>query len=211
MIEARTVLLATGSKHRKLAVPGEEEFHGKGVSYCATCDAAFFRDKTVAVVGGSDSAAKEALLLSEHAKKVYIIYRREKIRAEPINAERVGNNKKIEVINNTNIVEIKGRQFVESVFLDAPYGGSKELKVDGVFIEIGYLPQNELAKGLGVKLDEKGEIIINRDSETNIPGVYAAGDVTANSFKQAVTAAAQGVIAAKSAYTYVMKQEVEER
>ena len=200
--EGKTILLATGTKHRKLGVPGEEEFSGRGVSYCAVCDGAFFADKVVAVVGGSDSAAKEALFLSEHAKKVYIIYRKEKIRAEPINGDRVDANKKIEIINNTNVLEIKGDKFVESVVLDTPYKGNKDLKLDGVFIEIGYDPQNELAKGLGAKLDKGGEIISGKGSETSVPGVYSAGDVTSGSFKQAITAAAQGVIAANSAYTY---------
>jgi thioredoxin reductase (NADPH) len=204
--EARAVLLATGTKHRKLGVPGEEEFYGRGVSYCAVCDAAFFKDKVLAVVGGSDSAAKEALLLSDYGKKVHIIYRREKIRAEPINAERVEANKKIEVINNTNVLEIKGDKFVQSVMLDKPYKGSKEFKLDGVFIEIGYDPQSELAKGLGVKLDEKGEIVIGCDSQTSVAGVYAAGDVTSGSFKQAITGAAQGVVAANSAYDYLNKK-----
>ena len=203
--EARSVLLATGTKHRKLGVPGEKEFYGRGVSYCAVCDAAFFKDKIVAVVGGSDSAAKEALFLSRYVKKVYIIYRREKIRAEPINTERVEANRKIEVINNTNVLEIRGDKFVQSVVLDKPYKGSRELKLDGVFIEIGHDPQSELAEGLGIKLDKAGEIVIGRGSETNVAGVYAAGDVNSGSFKQAITGAAQGVVAAKSAYDYLKK------
>jgi thioredoxin reductase (NADPH) len=202
--ESRTILLSTGTKHRKLGIPGEKEFAGRGVSYCAVCDGAFFKEKTVAVIGGSDSAAKEALFLTEHAKKVFIIYRKEKIRAEPINSDRVDANKKIEIINNTNILEIKGEGLVKSVILDKDYKGSKELNLDGVFIEIGYDPQSELAEQLGVKL-EKGEIIISSDSRTNVPGVYAAGDVVAGSFKQAITAAAQGVIAANSAYEDVKK------
>jgi thioredoxin reductase (NADPH) len=201
--EGKTVLLATGKRHRKLGVPGEKEFYGKGVGYCAVCDAAFFKDKVVAVVGGSDSAAKEALLLGEYAKKVYIIHRSEGIRAEPITAERVDKNKKIETISNTNVVEIKGKGFVSSVVLDKPHGGSRELGLDGVFIKVGYEPQNELAKRLGVRLDDNGEIIVDCDSGTNIPGIYAAGDVTAGSFKQAITGAAQGVVAANSAYRYL--------
>jgi len=204
--EAKTVLLATGTKHRKLNVPGEKEFYGRGVSYCAVCDAVFFKDKIVAVVGGSDSAAKEALLLSEYGKRVYIIYHREKIRAEPINAERVAANKKIEVINNTSVLEIRGDKFVQSVMLDKPYKGKRELKLDGVFIEIGYDPQSELAKGMGVELDKRGEIVMGRESQTNVPGVYAAGDVTTGSFKQAITGAAQGVVAANSAYDYLNKK-----
>lgn len=202
-VQGKAVLLATGTWHRKLGVPGEEEFYGRGVSYCAVCDAAFFKGKTVAIVGGSDSAAKEALLLSEYAAKVYIIYRGEKIRAEPVNAEKVEKNKKVEVITNTNVLAIKGGKFVESVALDKLCKGSKELKLDGVFINIGYDPQSELAKKLGVKLSEKGEIVADYGSKTNVDGVFAAGDVVSGSFKQAITAAAQGAVAAKSAYNFV--------
>lgn len=202
-IEAKAVLLATGTEHKKLGVRGEEAFHGRGVSYCAVCDGAFFRDKTVAVIGGSDSAAKEALYLTEYAKKVFIIYRKEKIRAEPINAERVSKSAKIEIISNTNVTEIKGGKFVESVALDKPHAGKKELPVDGVFVEIGYEPKNALAKEIGAELDEKGDILVGCDCATSVPGVFAAGDITSKSFKQAITAAAQGVISANSAYQFI--------
>lgn len=201
--EAKTVILATGSKRRKLGVPGEEEFDGKGVSYCAVCDAAFFKDKVVGVVGGSDSAAKEALLLSEYGKKVYMIYRRDRIRAEPINAERIEENGRIEVITNTNVLEIKGGKFVDRVLLDRPYKGERKLKLDGLFIDIGYDPQSRLAEQLGVELDKRGEIIADEGGRTSIPGVYAAGDVVNRELKQAITAAAQGAVAANSAYESV--------
>ena len=207
--ESKTVLLATGNVHRKLGVPGEKEFHGKGVSYCATCDAAFFKEKIVAVVGGSDSAAKEALLLSEYATKVYIIYRRDKIRAEPINVDRVDENPKIQIISNTNVVEIKGDSFVNGVVLDRPYKGSKEFKLDGLFIEIGYNPKTELAKELGVELNKKDEIITKIDSSTNVKGVFAAGDVIDRDFKQAITGAAEGVIAAFGVYRYQKGEKIE--
>jgi thioredoxin reductase (NADPH) len=205
-IEARTVLLATGTRHRKLNVPGEEEFHGRGVSYCAVCDCAFFRDKTVAVIGGSDSAAVEALLLAEYAKKVYMIYRKEKIRAEPITVEKVEKNKKIEVITGTNVTKISGGKFVKSVTLDRPHKGSSELPLDGVFIDIGYDPESGLAAQLGAKLDAEGNIIVNQRSETSVQGLYAAGDVTSGSFKQAITAAAQGVTAVNCAYNFLEKK-----
>ncbi len=201
--EAASIILATGTKHRKLGVPGEDKFHGRGVSYCAVCDAAFFRNKTVAVIGGSDSAAKEALLLSEFAQKAYLIYRKEKIRAEPINAERVAKNKKIEVITKTNVVEIKGDKFVTKAVLDKPHNSSKELSLDGVFIDIGHDPESGIASGLGVELDKASEIIVGCGLETNVPGVFAAGDVTSGSFKQAISAAAQGAIAASSAYRFI--------
>jgi thioredoxin reductase (NADPH) len=209
--EAKSILLATGTKHRHLEVPGEEDFYGKGVSYCAVCDGAFFKDKTVAVIGGSDSAAKEALFLSEHASKVYIIYRKDKLRAEPINAERVEKNPKIEVINNTNITEIKGDKFVTGVNLDNPHKGSDELELQGVFIEIGYDPQNDLTRQLGLDLDERGQIKIDEKSGTNIPGVYAAGDITSGGFNQAIMASAQGVMAAYNAYRFIKKSELEEK
>lgn len=202
----KTVLFATGTKRRKLGVPGEEELSAKGVSYCATCDAAFFKNKTVCVVGGSDSAAKEALLLAEHCKKVYIIYRGEQIHPEPVNGllveEKVKENK-ITVITKTNVTKINGTKFVESVTLDNPYKGSTTLALDGVFIEIGGDPQSTLAAKLGVKLNDHKEIIIDREARTNVEGIYAAGDVCDTRFKQAITGAAEGVFAAFSAYTYL--------
>ncbi len=162
-------------------------------------------DKIVAVVGGSDSAAKEALLLTEYAKKVYIIYRKEKIRAEPINLERVEKNNKIEIINNTNIIEIKGDGLIDSVILDNEYKGNKELELGGLFIEIGQIPGSFLANKLNIKLNEKNEIIIDKYSKTDIDGVFAAGDVTDRIFKQAITGVAEGATAAYSAYMYLQK------
>jgi thioredoxin reductase (NADPH) len=195
----KTILFATGTTRRKLGIKGEKEFENKGVSYCAVCDGALFKNKTVAVIGGSDSAAKESLYLAEHASKVYIIYRGEKIRAEPINYERVTQNKKIEIITKKNVIEIYGDRIVQGVKFKE--GG--ELKLDGVFIEIGADPNSELAAKLGVSLNEKKEIIIDIDSKTNIPGIYAAGDVANRHFKQAITGSAEGVIAAFSAYEYI--------
>ncbi|MFC1754128.1 NAD(P)/FAD-dependent oxidoreductase [Thermoproteota archaeon] len=206
--KTKTVIIATGTVHRKLPVTGEKEFYGKGVSYCATCDGMFFRDKVVAIIGGSDSAAKEALLLSEHCKKVYIIYRREKIRAEPINYDRVMKkveDGKIEIIYKTNLTEIKGDKMVTSVMLDNPYNDSSELKLDGVFGAIGHIPQAEFARNIGIEFNKREEIITDKHSNTNVPGIYAAGDVTDGDFKQAITAAAQGVMATKSAFEYMSK------
>lgn len=205
--EAKTLIIATGTKHRKLKVPGAEEFENKGVHYCALCDGAFFKDKRVGVVGGSDSAAKEALVLAEYAKKVYMIYRGEKIRPEPINAKRIERNSKIEVITNTNITEIKGKDKVNKVVLDKEYNGSKELELDGVFVAIGGIPLSDIAKPLGVKTNEKGEIKIDRQAKTNVKGVFAAGDVVDTAFKQAITGVAEGVTAAYSAYLHVKEKE----
>ena len=203
--KAKSVVLATGSERKKLGIPGEEEFAGRGVSYCATCDGPFYKDKTVCVIGGSDSAAKEALFLSQNVKKVYIIYRGEEIRAEPINKKRVEENHKIEIIYKTNIVEIKGDNTVKSVIFD----NGTEFEVDGVFIEVGSIPNSNLAKHIGVKTNKKDEIIINRKSETNIPGIFAAGDVADAPFKQAITGVAEGVVAAYSAFDYIKEMNIE--
>ena len=198
----KTILFATGTKWRKLpeSVKGSSKFENKGISYCALCDSPLFKNKIVAVVGGSDSAAKDALLLSEHAKKVYIIYRREQIHPEPINLKRIEKNQKIEIINNTNITEIKGNENVTSVVLD----NKKELKINGIFIAIGHIILSDLAKTLGVELNKKGEIIINhKTSETNISGIFAAGDVTDKPFKQLITGVADACTAAYSAYEFI--------
>jgi len=204
-IKTKTVIIATGTHLRKLGVPGEKEFANRGVHYCALCDGALYKNKVIAVVGGSDSAATEALLLAEYARKVYIIYRKEKIRAEPVTAKRVDRNEKIEIINNTNITEIKGDKFLKSVTLDKPHEGSNELKLDALFIQIGQIPLSDLAADAGAKINEKKEIIINRDSETNIPGLFACGDVVDGRFKQAITGVAQAVTAAHSAYEHTAK------
>jgi thioredoxin-disulfide reductase len=201
--EGKTVIFATGSFHRELNVPGEKELRGKGVSYCGTCDGPMFAGKTVSVVGGSDSAAKEALLLAQYAKKVYIIYRGEKLRAEPIITERVEAHKKIEIIYKTNVKSVAGSPFLDHAILDKEYKGSKELKLNGLFVEIGYIPKTELAEKIGVKLNKKHEIIINKHSETNVTGVFSAGDCTNSDFKQAITGVAEGVRAAERAYTFI--------
>ncbi len=200
---AKALIFATGTRHRKLPAKRAEEYENRGVYYCALCDGPLFRNRTVAVVGGSDSAAKEALLLAEYARRVYIIYRGSRLRGEPPNIRRVEENEKIEVIYRTSILEIKGDRRLRSVVLDREYKGSRELELDAVFVAIGGEPQSELAKKLGVETNEKGEIVIDRDSRTNVAGVFAAGDVVASSFKQAIVGVAEGVVAAYSAYRYV--------
>ncbi len=201
--DAKAVLIATGTKDRKLEVPGEEQFFAKGVHTCALCDAYFYKGKHVAVIGGSDSAAKEALLLSEHAAHVTMIYRGEKIRPEPINYDRVLARKNISIIYKTNVLEIKGDKRVTSIMLDQPHNGSKEFKVDGIFLAIGHIPQSQLAIPLGITLNKKSEIIIDRQSQTNVKGVFAAGDVADTVFKQAITGVAEGVAAVYSTYQYL--------
>ncbi|MDO8741022.1 MAG: FAD-dependent oxidoreductase [Candidatus Woesearchaeota archaeon] len=194
--ESKNTLFACGTVRRKLDVKGEKEFTGKGVSYCATCDAAFFRNKAVAVVGGNNSAARAAQLLAEYAKEVHIIYRKEKLRADPILVAQISKNKKIKIINNANIAEIKGDKFVTSVIFD----NGKDLKVDGVFVEIGSEPCSAFASKLGVALDSTNHMIVDKAQKTSIKGIYAAGDVTNNQMKQIITACAEGAVAANSVY-----------
>ncbi|PLX21669.1 hypothetical protein C0584_02010 [Candidatus Parcubacteria bacterium] len=207
VLESKTVLLATGTKHRHLGVPGEKEFLGKGVSYCATCDGFFYRGKTVAVIGGSNSAAAAASHLGNIADKVYIVYRKEKIRAEHFWQKTIAANPKIEIINNTNVLEIKGSMMLEELVLDNEYQGSKNLKVNGLFVEIGLDPNVELIEDLDVDLNYEGFIKIRPDGKTSLPGLWAAGDITdgSNSFRQIVTAASEGAIAADS-ISHCLKQ-----
>ncbi len=204
---AKAVLFATGTEHRKLGAPGENEFANKGVSYCALCDAGFYKNKTVAVVGSGDSAVKEAILLAERCLKVYLFVRGDSIKAEAPNLSRLEELKKegkIEVRLNTEVTEIWGSKSVEKVKLK----NGDEVELNGIFIAIGHLPLSGLAGKLGVKLNEKGEIVINRNSETSLPGAYAAGDVADGLFKQAITGAAEGVTGAFQAYGYLNKTKV---
>ena len=202
--ESKSILFATGTHHKNLGCPGEKEFENKGVSYCALCDGAFYKNKIVCIVGGGDSAAKEALFLAEHASKVYIIVRRDVLRAEPINAERIAKNDRIEILYKSEIEEILGTTKVEKIKFkpgEGKYSG-QEIPMDGVFLAIGHSAQTSLAKELGVELNEKSEIKISRKSETNIAGVFAAGDCADTEFKQAITGSAEGVTAAYYAYHY---------
>ncbi len=207
--QAETILFATGTKWRKLEVPGSMEFERKGVNYCALCDGPLFRNKLIAVVGSGDSAIKESFLLSKYAKKIYLIVRGDKVHPEPVNLERLKGNRKIEVITNTNIVEIKGYKTVNKIILDRAYNNKKEINVEGVFVAIGHVPISDLAKSIGIKLNEKGEIIINHETaETNVKGVFAAGDVTDKKFKQLITGVADGCSAAYDAHEYITKSKV---
>lgn len=203
--QSSALIFAAGTKRRALNIKGEKEFIGKGVSYCATCDAIFFKDKVVGVVGGNDAAAMSALLLAEYAKRVFIIYRKEKIRAEPLRVSQLEKNKKIIIINNTNVITVNGNKMMSSVTLDEEFNHSKELALDGLFIEIGSVPSIVLTKKLGIELDEQGYIIVDSSQKTNVDGFYAAGDITTNSnkFWQVVTAASEGAIAAHSVYGFL--------
>jgi thioredoxin reductase (NADPH) len=202
---AKAIILAMGAKARKMNIPGEKEFIGKGVSYCATCDAMFFREKTVCVIGGGNSAAVVALELTDFAKKVYLVSKEEKMSAEPIWLERISGNSKIELIRKTGVLEIKGESKVERVILDKAYNDENNLKVDGIFIEIGTEPGIEIAQKIGVEIDTQDYIKVNSDMSTNISGIFAAGDITtgSNKFRQVLTAAAEGSIASSSAYKMI--------
>ena len=202
---SKTVILALGVVKRKLGVPGEEKFLGRGVSYCAPCDAPLFRDKVVAVIGGGDSAASAALLLTEYARKVYIVHRRDKLRAQPFYTRQLKECPKVEFILNSNVAEIGGTKTVEWIKIRET---GEKIPVNGVFIEIGADPPRKFFEKIGVEVDEKGYAKVGRDQSTNIPGIFAAGDCTnaAGAFKQIVVAAAQGAIAADSAYRYIIEK-----
>jgi thioredoxin reductase (NADPH) len=200
---AKSVVFATGAHPRKLAVPGEEKFTGRGVSYCATCDGAFYREKVVAVVGGGDSAVEEAIFLTKFAKKVYIIHRREELRAVKLVRERAFENKKIEIIWNSVVQGVDGKDVVEKVFLyNRKQDKINELAVDGVFVYIGIIPNNGLIESR-VECDESGFILTDENMHTNIPGIYAAGDIVHKTLRQVVTAASDGAIAAFSAEKWI--------
>ena len=201
--EAPVVILATGSYHRKLEVPGEEEMAGQGVSYCAVCDGFFFRNKQVVVVGGGDSAVEEGIYLTQFAEKVTIIHRRDELRAQKILQDRAFSNEKIEFIWNTVVEEIQGQAGVSAVKLrNRQTGQESSLPCDGVFIYIGLLPNSDLVKGLGV-CDEEGWVITNEKMETTVPGLFAVGDVRQTPLRQIATAVGDGSHAGHMAYQYI--------
>lgn len=201
---SKKVIYTIGTEHRHLGVPGEEQFSGRGVSFCATCDGPFFVDKTVGVIGGSDAALSAAALLADYAKKVYIIYRKDRFfRAEPTWVEVIKGYANIEPIFNENVTEILGDMMVNKIKLSS----GKDLELDGVFVEIGSDPKVETIKELDIKTTEQGYIITDSEQRTNIQGLFAAGDITNHSLKQAITAAGQGATAAYSAYNEILKSK----
>ncbi|MBI5872334.1 FAD-dependent oxidoreductase [archaeon] len=204
--ESKALIVATGLANRRLGI-GEERLVGKGVSYCATCDAGMFKGKTVAVIGGNDSAAQAALLLAEYAAKVYVFYRKEALRCQPIYLPKLSAKKNIEIIFNSNVVEVFGDKKLEKITLNIK-GVKKEMKLDGLFPEIGAVPQNVLLQEIGVKFDSAGFIIVDSNQQTSVEGVFAAGDITANHpvFKQAVVACGEGAIAANSVYRFLKEK-----
>jgi thioredoxin reductase (NADPH) len=202
--EARSVILATGAAYRELGLPKEKELSGHGVSWCATCDGFFFREKTIAVVGGGDSAMEEALFLTKFATKVYVIHRRESLKASKIMQQRAFDNPKIEFIWNSAVAELKGDGQLTGVVLESTVDGSKtEMDLDGLFIAIGNDPRVWLVENQ-VKLTEERFIEVDgRSSRTSLPGVFACGDVIDPTYRQAITAAGSGCVAALDAEHYL--------
>jgi len=201
---ATTVILAMGSSYRKLGLPREEELSGHGVSWCATCDGFFFRDQEIAVVGGGDSAVEEATFLSRFASKVTMIHRRDTLRASAIMAQRALTNDRIEFAWNSRVREILGDDQLKGVVIeDVQTGAARQLDVTGLFIAVGHEPRSELVRGQ-VALDDQGYVLVNAGTtETNLPGVFAAGDLVDHRYRQAVTAAGTGCAASLDAERYL--------
>jgi thioredoxin reductase (NADPH) len=195
--EAEAIVFATGSAPRKIGIEGETRLSGRGVSYCATCDGFFFREKVIAVVGGGDSAMEEATFLTKFASKVYVIHRRDELRASKIMQDRAMANEKIEFVWNSEVIDVLGEDAVSGLRLrDTVDGSERDLALDGVFVAIGYDPRTHLVHGV-LDITEHGTIWVDgRTSHTSVPGVFAAGDVIDPTYRQAVTAAGSGTVAA---------------
>ena len=201
--KATTTILAIGRERRRLWLDHEEEWTGRGVSFCSTCDAPMHRGNTVAVVGGGNAAVEGAVLLSKYAEQVYLVYRQEQFtRPEPINMQLLDAAKNVKQVMGTRVMELKGDDGLSGIVLDNEVRGSKELELDGLFIEIGADPRSELASKLGAELNDHGEVLVDKKMRTHVHGLFAAGDLTnaSGDLKQTITAAAQGAIAATAAY-----------
>jgi len=200
---SKAVIIATGAESVSLGVPGEQEFLGRGVSYCATCDGAFFQGKKVAVIGGGDSALQEGMFLTRFADKVYIIHRRDELKATKVIQEKARKHEKIEFVLNAAVISILGTDKVEAVkFADLASKEERSIAIDGVFVYIGKKPASNLVKDL-VRVDERGYIIVDQHMMTSVPGLFAAGDIRQTPLRQVVTAVADGAIAAVSAEHYI--------
>lgn len=202
-VACRTLVICTGSSYRRLEVPGEKELTGKGVSYCATCDGLFFKDRVVAMVGGGDSALKEALYLAKIARKVYLIHRRREFRGERIIQDEIGRVGRIEAVLEKVVVEIKGKDRVEAITIkEVSTGDKSELAVDGVFINIGNIPESKFCTGI-IKMDEQGYIIADHELRTSVPSIFAVGDVRVNKQRQIATAVGDGAMVAALVEEYL--------
>lgn len=202
----KSVILAVGRERRKLGLPMEEEWTGKGVSYCSVCDAPLYRGKVAAVVGGGNAAVEGAILLARYAKKVYLVYRGDRLfRPEPIALRMLDDTPNVEVLLKTQVTALRGTEGLDGVTLERPANGSHDLNLDGLFVEIGADPRSKLGLDVGTAVNDLGEIIVDKLMRTNVEGVFAAGDLSdaSGNLKQTITAAAQGALAATSAYDFV--------
>jgi thioredoxin reductase (NADPH) len=202
---SKTVILSTGTERNKLHIPNEDKYIGKGLSYCSTCDAMFYKDKVVGIIGGSSAAAMSATMLSDIAKDVYIIYRGEALRGEPAWIEQATGKSNVHVILQTLVTDLEGENKLEKIKLSKPYNNSESLSLDGLFVEIGSEPNKDLPIKIGLTLDEKGYIIVDEKQATNIKGIWAAGDCTTNSngFNQVITACSEGAVASNAIFEYL--------
>jgi thioredoxin-disulfide reductase len=203
--ETNSVILAFGLSHRHLGVPGEEKLIGRGITYCATCDAPLYKNKTTAVIGGGSSALDAALLLSKLCPKVYLIHRRDKFTGEEILIKQVNEAKNIELVLNSEILEFKGENKLEKIIVKNLGNEKREIEAEGAFVEVGFIAKTDWLED-SVKLDEKKQVIINDKCETSVPGILAAGDITTIIYKQVVISAGEGAKAALSAYKYLQSK-----
>ena len=207
---SKVIIIATGSENRKLNLPGEASLIGKGISYCATCDGAFYKNKKVAVVGGGNTALEDTLYLSNVADTVYLIHRKNEFRADDVTLSRLKEKNNIKVIYNSTIAKLNADNFLKSIEVTNEEGTIKIINIDGLFIAIGRIPQNETFKNI-IKLDSSGYVESNEDCHTNIEGIYVAGDNRKKSLRQLVTATSDGAIAASEAIKYINNKEKGEK
>jgi len=203
--EGKSLILSFGAVPRKLGLPNEDKFRGNGISYCATCDAPFYKNKNVAVIGGGNAALDAALLLAKFAKQVYLVHRRDEFKGEAVRVDDVKKLSNIEIILNSEVKEIKGEKNITGVkVVRNDNSESRDLEVNGIFVEIGHIVESEFISKM-VTLDRRRQIIVNDKNETNVPGVFAAGDATTVPYKQIIIAAGEGAKAALSTYSYLQK------
>ena len=205
--QCKAIIIATGSSPRPLGVENEDRFRGAGISYCATCDGAFFRDKTVAVCGGGNTALEDAEVLSDIAEKIYLVHRRDEFRADATNVKRVKSKKNVELVLDSVVTAIKGERFIQGIEVENKKTGEKrELKIDGLFVAIGQMPENDIFKDV-VKLNKAGYVEAGEDCLTGTDGIFAAGDCRAKKVRQITTAVSDGAIAALAAIEHINKTE----
>lgn len=205
--QCKAIIIATGSSPRPLGVENEDRFRGAGISYCATCDGAFFRDKTVAVCGGGNTALEDAEVLSDIAEKVYLVHRRDEFRADATNVKRVKSKKNVELVLDSVVTAIKGERFIQGIDVENKKTGEKrELKIDGLFVAIGQMPENDIFKDV-VKLNKAGYVEAGEDCLTGTDGIFTAGDCRAKKVRQITTAVSDGAIAALAAIEHINKTE----